>query len=338
MTGSDGHDGLLGTVTAPLNPILSELGLGGNGEGGGLIGTVTAPLDPILSGLGLGTGEGDGNGNGLLGLGNLDIGPDGLLKPVADTLNDVGDEAHGLLGNVLDQLDLSHTGDALTQLTSSTGLGSIGETGSNGESNLLTDVLSLPNDVLHGDDPVGAVGQIVEDVGDVVGNGHLGALADGIQADGVFPLLDLSADGDNTSGAKHLADVDIGPQQNDGLVANVIAPEDDGTHHAIEANVVKVAPDGPQLVNADLLNSSDQFQFPNLGGLGTDGLVGALTGGSSGGEDAGHAGESGGLLDLNALVDIAGVGGAEGQAQGHADDGIANLLNDTLHGHVLGVA
>ena len=264
----------------------------------------------------------------------------GFFQPVVNLANGAGDEVNGLVDSVAHKLDVPFLGHAITDVTDAVGLGAIGEAGAGGQSNLLTDVVSLPNEVLHGNDPINAVGNIVDDVGDVVGNGHLNNIVEAIHQDGTFPLINASVDGDDQSGgSKHLVDADVGPQQNDGLIANVLAPSDDGSHHAVEANVVQVGSDGPQLVNADLLNSGDHFQFPNLGGQGADGLIGALAGG--GGQNGGHAGDASGgaSLDLNGLLDIAGVGAVDGQGHGQSEVGVTNLLHDPLHGqHGLGIA
>jgi hypothetical protein len=327
---------LLGNVTGVLDPILGSGN--GDGESGGvshLLGNVTGLLDPVLG------GQHDGSDSGLLGalpldglgLQDLSVGDGGALQPVGGIANVAVDDVHTvseIVGHTLGVPNLTH---AITGTGEATGLGNINIP--DGGHDIVTDVLNAPNDLLvDGDSPVGVVENLVHDVNGFAANEPLSGIVQGALTDLPSPLVNVAADGDGPGGTQHVVNVDVGPQQDNGLIADVLVPNDDGPHHAVEANVLTTG--GPQVVNADLLNGGDALQFPNLGGQGADGLVGAVTstvlGSVTGGGEEAHGSGLGGVLDV---VDLGGGDNGDGQQDGH--HGITGLLANTLHGHGLGL-
>jgi len=324
---SGGGNDVAGGITDGATGLLS--GTGGNGD---IVSSVVDAVSHTAAGSG-----GPLNVLGDLGIlhgvgGGLNIGLNGLLAPEVGALNSIVDEVHLVMENFGHRLDINGTIHALIDLGTSTGLGHIGD----GQHDLVSDVLSLPNDLLHGANPIDSVGQIVADVGTIVGNGHLNDLKDGLLGDLANPLLSLDLAGDNQdSPSHHLIDVDVGKQTNDGLIANILANPDNGPHHQIEANIVKVGANGPTLLDADLLNHSDLLHFPALGGTGADSLVGSVLGvGSTGGGTSG--GGTGALTGLPGLDLVGGLLGTSGSSTDNHTVDVSHLVSTPLH-HGLGL-
>ena len=141
--GSEG----VGQVVTDVGAVLGTAGtLVGNLTGG-----ATGILAPIGSSVG-GTASGD-----LVGMG-------APLQPVADVANGVIGQVHGLLENVGGSVPLLNEPiNDLVNLGKTIGLGTLGD-----GSNLLTDTLNLPGDLLSGHGGEG-LGQVVGDVGEVLG-------------------------------------------------------------------------------------------------------------------------------------------------------------------------
>ncbi|GJE54289.1 MULTISPECIES: hypothetical protein [Methylobacterium] len=180
----------------PLDGLLGGL----TGEGGGLLAPVTSlldgvtgghsgtPLDGLLGGL-----AGDGGGvlapvTALLGGGPLGgdlLGPDGTLQPVGDIANGLIDGIHANIENLGHDIPILNVPlHEVINLGTTVGLGALGE-----GSNLVTDVVNLPGDILSGNGPAG-IGQVVADVGHVADAagavvGSVPGVIDGLLSGGV---------------------------------------------------------------------------------------------------------------------------------------------------------
>jgi hypothetical protein len=274
------------------------------------------------------SGADDGGGdNAIPAVATLDLAGDGTtLQPVFDAANSAIKEVHfemELLSHETGTSDIVH---AVTGLGETVGLGEIGAAPApDGPTNLVTDVLNLPGDLLSGNldgiisnlssdltdivnavatlkdsvifggDPVNPVPELINGLGGdlsslpllSVDNGN-GGLLDGVVGD-----LSHSSSG-------HLADANIGPEQDDGLQINLLAAPEPGPSHTVDANVIDVGPSGPNLAALGVLTGGDSL-VGNLLDLG--GVTGSV-----------HS-DAGGLPALPALggdlPDIAGIVGAD---------------------------
>jgi hypothetical protein len=87
-----------------------------------------------------------GQGNGL-----VLAGQHGLLQPVLNAVNAGASDASGLLTTIGHEAGLDNAVHAVTNLAGTVGLGQLGAPpAADGHSNLLTDLLNTPGDVLAG--------------------------------------------------------------------------------------------------------------------------------------------------------------------------------------------
>ncbi|MFN5037168.1 MAG: hypothetical protein ACK5E0_11630, partial [Bradyrhizobium sp.] len=99
-------------------------------------------------------------------------GQHGLLQPVLNPVNAAASNAAGLLTTIGQQAGLDGTGHAITGLAGTVGLGQLGATpAADGHSNLLTDLLNTPGDVLagHTSDAVTNLGADLTDTVNAIG-------------------------------------------------------------------------------------------------------------------------------------------------------------------------
>lgn len=240
----------------------------------------------------------------------LDLAGDGAItQPVLDPANALVLDVHAELETLSHQTGTSDIIHGLTTLGEAVGLGKLGDAPqSDGHTNLLTDVLNAPADVLDGNLD-GVISNLGSDLTDVVHN--VAGLKDaiifgGASGDATNPIPELIQGVGNTlqtvpilsinngdgnggglldglvgdlshSSSNHLADVAIGPEQNqDGLVLNVLSAPEAGPHHAVELNAVDVGPTGPHLADLGVLTGDSGLGIPLLGGSGADSLAGNL--------------------------------------------------------------
>ena len=287
---------------------LGDLGLGNLGLGDHGLGDV-GPGNLGLGDLGLGSlGLGDiglGNGESTPGTGStpLDLAGAGTTpQPVFDVANAVIKDVHYTLEVLSHEVGLQNAIHGVTNLGETIGLGEIGAApGADGSSNLITDTLNLPGDIVsgnlnggisnishdlidtvhgvsaivntvlfdgpHGNDLSNPVPEIISGLGNslqnlpllTIDNGTTGGLLGGV-------IGDLSH-----SSSGHLVDADVGPQQSNGLVLDLLAGQSSDGHTA-SVNAVDVGPNGPHLADLGLLT----------GGSNSDGLAGNLLGGDHG--------------------------------------------------------
>jgi hypothetical protein len=294
----------------------------------------------------------------------------GGAQPVFDATNILIKDVHAEIETLSHQSGLSDILHAVTNLGETTGLGTTGAVPpavDDGHTNLVTDIVNAPSTLLNGglDDVIAHVGADLGDTLDaavgVVGailNGSdplnpipelLNGLTSSLQN---LPLLNInggdSADGGGLLGGLgggllngvvgdvtgsstgHLIDIDLGPENGNGLGLDLLATPD--ATHSASINVLDVGPNGPQLLDLGLLTGDGLLDLggngdTGLGGLtgnllGSDGLVGNLLGGTGlggvlGGADAGGPLASTGLGDglLNGVV-----GNLTGSSTGHLID------------------
>ncbi len=281
------------TNALPLDQLLNGLPVIGNAEAGGIL----SGLD--LGNLGLGDlGLGTIGGTQAPGTTPLDLAGAGTLpQPIFDAVNALIKDVHVQLETLSHQTGTADLVHSITNLGETVGLGEIGlAPAANGASNLITDTLNLPGDILsgnlnggisnighdltdtihattgvvdallHGNDPTNPLPEIINGLGSTlqtlpllsVNGGNNGGLLGGV-------IGDLSH-----SSSGHLVDADVGPQQSNGLVFDLLsAPSNDG--HTASVNAVDVGPAGPHLLDLGLLTGS-----------GSDGLAGNLLGGDHG--------------------------------------------------------
>lgn len=260
-------------------------------------------------------------------------GPDGILQPVLNAVNAEVLDIHFILETLTHQLGIPNLGHGLTGAGETVGLGRIGTTPeTHTGSNLITDVLNAPGTLL-GD---GGLGEVVSQVGgdmtDVVhainnlGNQVL------IGPDTLNPLPELTSwlgsdlqhiplltvNGGNNDGnggllggiigdvdsspTGHLIDLDVGPEQSNGLVLDLLARPTPGPHHAVEVNAVDEGLDSPHLADLGVLTGgSDGLNIPVLNGAGLDDLTGNLLG-EGGLLSTGNLLNDGGLLSAGNIL------------------------------------
>lgn len=269
-----------------------------------------------------------------------------LLQPVLDTANAAVAELHAEIVGLGSELGLGQTAADITKFGESLGPVALGATpASDGHTNLVTDLLNLPSDVLAGNigdsvshlsadltqglshlfvvkddlifgttDPTNPVPELLASVGhDLqslpildIGNGN-GGLLDGV----VGHLVDSSS--------HHLIDVDVGPAGPDGLPLNVLASPQAGDSHTLEVNAIDVAPGGPVLADLGVLTGGQLLDLP--GGSGADALVGDLLGAVGGGAPADLLAVTG---SAESGADLPAIDVAHGLLGGLTDHGLLN--------------
>ncbi len=294
--GPDG-DGLSLNVLAPPDATDTDglnVNVLGNGNGDNLIDLGL----PSTGGLGLpGTGD-DGSG--------APLGLDQLL-----TLGPGGPDGNGLSLNVLAQPDATDTdglnvnvlgngnGENLIDLglpnTGGLGLPGSGDDGSGtplGLDQLITIGTGGPDgngyslNVLAPPDATDTDGLNVN----VLGNGNGENLVDvglpatdatgaGSPLGNLGGLLNGSIGDLNGSSTGHLVDLDVGPENPEGLGLDLLSTPGADPTHGLSVSAIDVGPGGPNLLDLGVLTgASGILDVPSLGGTGTDGLTGNLLG------------------------------------------------------------
>ncbi|MDI1242347.1 MAG: hypothetical protein PSX80_10540 [bacterium] len=205
-----------------------------------------------------------------------------LIQPVFDAANSAIKEFHLELETLSHQTGTNDVIHSVTTLGETVGLGEIGiAPAPDGPTNLATDVLNLPVDLLSGN-LGGIISNLGHDLTDVIGNvmGVKDALIFGndpinplpelVQSIGhdlsSLPILSLREGnglldglvGDlSRSSTGHLVDVNVGPEQETGgLPINLLAANEPGPSHTLDVNAIDVGPTGPHLAALDLLTGS----------------------------------------------------------------------------------
>ncbi|WP_244067220.1 hypothetical protein [Bradyrhizobium sp. Ce-3] len=299
---ADGHSNLLTDVLNTPGEVLS-------GHATDAVTHLGADLTDIVNAVGtIPAGLGQNGGLTL-------AGQDGLLQPVLNAVNAAASDTGGLLTTIGHEAGLDNAVHAVTNLAGTVGLGQLGATPAADEhSNLLTDVLNTPGEVLAGhtadavthlgadltdtvhavdavpselltgvvsgkDDPANPVDNLIQSLGHDLQTLPLATVNGGNNAgDGGLLGGIVGSLGSSTSG--HLVDLDVGPTQPNGQAIDILAAPTSGDHHTVEVNAVDVGANGPHLLDLGALTGSNSpLSIASLGGTGTDGLVGNLLGG-----------------------------------------------------------
>ena len=284
----------------PLDQVLSGLPVIGNADAGSILSGLDLNdlgLAPVSSAAGTTTAPLDLVGSGT------------TLQPVADAANALIKDVHYTLEALSHKVGLPNVVHTVTDLGEIIGLGEIGSPpAADGHSNLISDTLNLPGDILSGNlnGGIANVGHNLTNIIDgtasivntalfdgVYGNDPTNVLPEVLTGIGntlqTLPLLTVNGGNNANSGliggivgdlshssSGHLIDADVGPQQSDGLVFDLLsAPSGDG--HTASVNAVDVGPSGPHLLDLGLLTGDGITGLPALSG-GTDGLVGNVLG------------------------------------------------------------
>lgn len=285
----------------PLDSLLGGgLPLIGNGGTGDVLSVLD--LDNILGDIGGGTPGASTSPLDLAGEGTT-------LQPIFNAVNSlIKDDIHYKLEALSDLTGTANTVHAITALGETIGLGEIGIVPSaDGSSNLITDTLNLPGDILagningaisnigldltetlqatsnvlnnvlfggtfpqFGNDPANPLPEIIASIGNTVSTLPLLSLGNGGLLGGLVGNLSGSSSG-------HLIDVDAGPQQSNGFVFDLLSAPGGDPGHTASVNAVDVGPNGPQLLDLSLLTGAGGLPLPGLGG-GADGLTGNVLG------------------------------------------------------------
>lgn len=299
---ADGHSNLLTDLLNTPGDVLA-------GHTSDAVTNLGADLTDTVNAIGA-VPAGLGQGNGL-----VLAGQHGLLQPVLNAVNAGASDASGLLTTIGHEAGLDNAVHAVTNLAGTVGLGQLGAPpAADGHSNLLTDLLNTPGDVLagHATDAVTHLGADLTDTVhavDAVPANLLTGVVSGkddptnpvdnlIQAVGhdlqSLPLV--TANGGNNAGdggllggivgslgnpnSGHLVTLDVGPTQPNGQAIDILAAPTSGDHHTVEVNAVDVGANGPHLLDLGALTGTNgPLSIPSLGGAGADGLVGNLLGG-----------------------------------------------------------
>jgi hypothetical protein len=263
------------------------------------------------------------------------IGAGGVLQPLVEVVNQAVTETSSELQQVGEKSGLGGMTGELIDVVESTGLGSIGAAaGPDGNSNLVTDVVKAPGDVLNGDTE-GVIANVSNDLADILtqsfelkdeavldGSDPLNVVPGLIESVGsglqTLPIVSIGGGnglvggsaGDLThSPSGHLIDVGLGPTSANGLSLNVLSTPGSGAGPALGVSVLDVGSNGPNLLDLHLLGG----ELPLTGGLGNGGLLGNLL--------PQPGGEGGGLL--GGVIDVPGLGG-------FGADGLVGGVLDTL--------
>jgi hypothetical protein len=286
------------------------------------------------------------------------------LQPILDTANTTVLDVHEELEILGHELGVPFAVHGVTSTGEAIGLGHIGDpsTASDGHTNLVSNVLNAPGDILSGDtdqaisnvghdltDTVNAAAQLKDTlIFPTVGQDPTNPVPELIQSVGqtvqTLPLLDING-GDSPgngllsgsvldvshSSTNHLLDIDLGPiTSGNNLVLNLLSGTEAGPHHAVELNILDVGPDGPHLGDLSILTGLGDT---GVGGLLNDvlGNVGGTTGGSSGGllnEVLGTVGSATGDSSGGLLNGVLGnLGGTAGGSSGGADGLVGHVLS-----------
>ena len=286
------------------------------------------------------------------------------LQPILDTANTTVLDVHEELEILGHELGVPFAVHGVTSTGEAIGLGHIGDpsTATDGHTNLVSDVLNAPGDILSEDtdqaisnvghdltDTVNAAAQLKDTlIFPTVGQDPTNPVPELIQSLGhtvqTLPLLDING-GDSPgngllsgsvldvshSSTNHLLDIDLGPiTSGNNLVLNLLSGTEAGPHHAVELNILDVGPDGPHLGDLSILTGLGDT---GVGGLLNDvlGNVGGATGGSSGGllnEVLGTVGSATGDSSGGLLNGVLGnLGGTAGGSSGGADGLVGHVLS-----------
>lgn len=301
-------------------------------------------------------------------------GPEGGAQPVFDATNSLIKGVHAQIEGLSHTTGTSDILHGVTSLGETVGLGTTGVVPpalDDGHTNLITDVVNAPSTLLNGglDDVIGHIGADLGDtlnatvdlVGSII-NGNdplnpipelLNGLTTSLQT---LPLLNInggdSADGGGLLGglggglingvvgdvtgssSGHLIDIDLGPENSNGLGLDLLSTPD--ATHSASVNAIDVGPNGPHLLDLGLLTNDGLLDLGGSGDGGAGGLGNLLGGTGLPGGLLGGAGSEGGPLAGAGIIDIPGLGGAgvdglTGNLLGH--DG---LLGGLLGDHALG--
>ncbi len=301
-------------------------------------------------------------------------GEEGGAQPVFDAANSAIRELHIQMLDLGEDVGIPQIMREIKEVGTTVGLQHIGTTSpaDDGHSNLVTDIVNLPNTLLHGglDNVITEIGgdlnDILVSVGGLVNevlNGSdplnpISGLIDHLGLDlQTLPLLNInggdSADGGGLLGglgggllngvvgdltgssSGHLIDIDLGPANNNGLGLDLLATPD--ATHSASINVLDVGPNGPHLLDLGVLTNGGLLDLGGSGDAGTGGVAGNLLGGTGllGGL-LGGAGSEGGLLAGAGIIDIPGLGGADADGLTGNLLGPDGLVGGLLGGHALG--
>lgn len=315
-------------------PILGQLG--------SVEGDTNAPSDGVAgSSLGLLDGVSSLSGDNTdtnAASSNLALAGQGTpVQPIFDAVNSGVKEFHVEIETLSHQTGTSDIVHSITNLGETIGLGEIGIAPAPvGPTNLITDVLNLPasllsgnldgiiSDVGHdltdvigsvmrvkdgiifGNDPINPVPELIQGIGNDLSSLPILTVGDGQQGG----VLDVLAGDLSHSSSNHLADVNVGPEQEGGLPINLLAAIEPGPSHTAEVNAVDVGPNGPHLLAIDAVSG------------GSDSLVGNLL--NLGSPDASQSG-TGGLPPLPSLGQTGDMAGLDLGSVLNSDHGVLNL-------------
>ncbi len=282
-------------------PILADIVPDLGGSDGELLAPVTSLVATVCS------GNLDALAPGL-GVGDLGRTVDACLDKVTEPAGNLGgavvNEAGSVLHTVGDTAGLPHTTQALSCIIDSLGIGNIGTSGGG----LVADIVNLPQDILSGGSITGSIGGILDSAANTVN--ELPGLVPSLLDDLGSPLISGNLGSDGQAPGSHLIEADVGQQQSNGLILDLLAQPDNGPHHAVEANVGN----GPNLIDANLLNGGDALGIPALNGIGLDSLTGLLgetalpdLGGSTGAAPLAIVDDVMATLDIGGLLDIGSI-------------------------------
>lgn len=150
--------------------------------------------------------------------------------------------------------------------------------------NGIVDAINLSNPLNTGlvHDAAGLIGDLTRglDSGPLLdtdllglgGNGPAGGLVQAVVNSGLSQagaLIQASVAGDGSPSQSHnLIDIGLGPRDGHQGSIDILNPGPGGNDGTIEVNVLNVGPDGPRLLDADLLTDDSILSDINLGGTG----------------------------------------------------------------------
>ncbi|MBR0897236.1 hypothetical protein JQ616_19955 [Bradyrhizobium tropiciagri] len=299
---ADGHSNLLTDLLNTPGEVLS-------GHTSDAVANLGTDLTDTVNAIGaIPAGLGQNSGLTLAGQG-------GLLQPVLNAVNGAASDASGLLTTIGHEAGLDNLVHDVTNLAGTVGLGQLGAApATDGHSNLVTDLLNTPSEVLAGhttdavthlgadltdtvhaldavpanlltgvvngqDDPANPIDNLIQNVGHDLQSLPLVTANGGNNANDGGLLGGIVGSLSNPNSG-HLVTLDVGPTQPNGQAIDILAAPTSGDHHTVEVNAVDVGANGPHLLDLGALTGSNSpLSIPSLGGTGTDGLVGNLLGG-----------------------------------------------------------
>jgi hypothetical protein len=266
-------------------------------------------------------------------------GPDGTVQPVLGSANTTILDVHAEIEALSHETGTSGIIHGLTNAGETIGLGKIGTVpaATDGHTNLITDLVNAPDTLLDGGGVPAVISQAGGDLTDIVnavsalkdqvifGSDPTNPIPDLISSLGhdlqTIPLLNINGGNNANDGGLiggivgdlshssngHLVSADIGPEQSNGQVLNLLSAPTSGPHHSAEINAVDVGPHGPQLLDLGLLTGANGLNIPSLNGAGTDSLAGHLLGSglASGGTTSAPVGTP---LDLGVIHELVPAG------------------------------